>query len=178
MFEFTPHGWAVPSLLDATPPPVEVGRRPLGRGGGGGGSRTRTEETAPPCHPHISMMQQEDYVGSSQFVHLCPSLSDRAPRRGVVSRGSDIPASPPKVLTIYGVSAVNAHVRNVPNRLLSPLWQSLHLMETSVVFTAHFTPAHPTFTALRVRTVHPKPKLEVNFRNRIFFGPLTHPPPV
>ena len=29
------HGWAVPSLLDATPPPVEVGRRP--RGGGGGG---------------------------------------------------------------------------------------------------------------------------------------------
>ena len=30
------HGWAVPSLLDATPPPVEVGRRPLGGGGGGG----------------------------------------------------------------------------------------------------------------------------------------------
>ena len=29
------HGWAVPSLLDATPPPVEVGRRPLGGGGGG-----------------------------------------------------------------------------------------------------------------------------------------------
>ena len=33
------HGWAVPSLLDATPPPppVEVGRRPLGGGGLGGG---------------------------------------------------------------------------------------------------------------------------------------------
>ena len=29
------HGGAVPSLLDATPPPVEVGRRPLGGGGGG-----------------------------------------------------------------------------------------------------------------------------------------------
>ena len=29
-----PHGGAVPSLLDATPPPVEVGRRPLGGGGG------------------------------------------------------------------------------------------------------------------------------------------------
>ena len=65
-------------------------------------------------------------------------------------------ASPPKVLTIYGVSTVNAHVRNVPNRLLSPLWQSLHLMETSVVFTAHFALVRPTFTALRVRTVHPK----------------------
>ena len=35
------HGWAVPSLLDATPPPVEVGRRPLGGGAflGGGASR-------------------------------------------------------------------------------------------------------------------------------------------
>ena len=73
-------------------------------------------------------------------------------------------ASPPIVLTIYGASAVNvygagtvnAYVRNVPNRLLSPHWQSLHLMETSVVFTALLAPAHPTFTALRVRTVHPK----------------------
>ena len=37
-----------------------------------------------------------------------------------------------------------------------PLWQSLHLIETSVVFTALFAPARPTFTALRVRTVHPK----------------------
>ena len=35
------HGWAVPSLLDATPPPVEVGRRPLGGGGGGGGGHWR-----------------------------------------------------------------------------------------------------------------------------------------
>ena len=33
----------------------------------------------------ISMMQQVDYASSSQFVHLCPSLSDRDPRRGVVA---------------------------------------------------------------------------------------------
>ena len=31
------HGGGVSSLLYATPPPVEVGRRPLGGGGGGGG---------------------------------------------------------------------------------------------------------------------------------------------
>ena len=32
-----PHGGDVSSLLDATPPPVEVGRRPPRGGGGGGG---------------------------------------------------------------------------------------------------------------------------------------------
>ena len=64
-------------------------------------------------------------------------------------------------VNVYGAGAVNAYVRNVPNRLLSPLWQSLHLMETSVLFTAHFAPARPTFMALRVRTVHPKTMLEI-----------------
>ena len=48
------------------------------------------------------------------------------------------------------------YIRSVPNRLPPPFWQSLHLMEISVVFTALFAPACPTFTALRVRTVHPK----------------------
>ena len=40
------HGWAVSSLIDATPPSSRSG--PKG-GGGGGESRTRDEETAPPC---------------------------------------------------------------------------------------------------------------------------------
>ena len=31
-------------------------------------------------------------------------------------------------------------------------------METSVVLTAHFAPARPTFAGLHVRTVHPKPR--------------------
>ena len=44
----------------------------------------------------------------------------------------------------------------MPNRLPSPLWQSVHLMEISEVFMALFAPGNPTFTALRVRTLHPK----------------------
>ena len=42
--EVSGHGGGVSSLLDGTPPQVEVGRRPLGRGGGlffGGGASRR-----------------------------------------------------------------------------------------------------------------------------------------
>ena len=91
------------------------------------------------------MMQQVDYACSSQFVHLCPSPSDRDPSRGLVSiplgvggGGFESPcyltASPPIPLPIYGGGAINAYVRSVPNCLPSPFWQSLHLMEISVVF--------------------------------------------
>ena len=65
-------------------------------------------------------------------------------------------ASPPMPLPLYGGGAANVCVRIVPLHLPPPFWHSLHLLEISVVFTALYTLARPTFTALHVCTVHPK----------------------
>ena len=102
--------------------------------------------------------QHDATRGLCRFLPICPSLPFSI-KQGSNCFPSDTTAS-----------AVNVYVRNVPNRLLSPLWQSLHLMETSRVFTALFAPACPTFTALRMRTVHPK-----LWESKI--GPVLHPTP-
>ena len=126
------------------------------------------------CGKLLSSPTQVDCAGSSQFVDIYPSPSDRDPRRGVVSiplgQGGGfkspcyLTASPPIPLPIYGANAaniyrggaVNTYIRGVPNRLPYPFWQSLHLMEISKVFTATFAPTRPMFTAPHMRTMHPK----------------------
>ena len=55
----------------------------------------------------------------------------------------------------------------------TPLWDSLHFMEMSVVFTALFTPARPTLTALCVRTVQPK---LISTRGRLLHQGSSHTP--
>ena len=67
-------------------------------------------------------------------------------------------ASPPIPLPSYGASAVNVYFRSVPNCPPPSFWQALHLMGISVVFTALFAPARPTFTPPHVHTVHPNTK--------------------
>ena len=68
--------------------------------------------------------------------------------------------SPPNTPPIQGASAVNVYGKNVLNCLPPPFWHYQNLNAAAPVFTALFAPACSTFTALAVRTVHPKIKKE------------------
>ena len=62
----------------------------------------------------------------------------------------------PSAVNVYGVAAVNVYGKNVSNCLPPPFWHYLYLNVSALVFTALFAPACSTFTALVVRTLHPK----------------------